>query len=560
MSGLRKVLIFDNNEQERNFLRFLLETEDHAVIDTDKPIEALRMLQEEDIGMMLIGSEVEGMSRQDFRDLIHKLRPGISSIFIPPFHEGATELSINIEELVGLLKNYLRNMGVMENEIAEMKRFSHAIVDRLLQVFQVNDKYFFNNNHLVAELSGKIAVKMGLDENLIEAIQMAALLRDLGKLLIERQLLEEKGRLSPVELTPMKAHPSYTVQILRQVRFPWNLDSIIGQHHEAYDGSGYPVGLKGREISVGARIISIADTYCAMTTDRPYRKAISGEEALKDILHNAGRQFDPEIVEVFLSIAGRELPDVREKKVILTLEREGNITTAMKLNMPAQEADIVHAASSIEAVEIVKHKTAHVIVIDLEDLRPEAFWEFHQIVRVTFRSEAIMLVLIPNRNDMQDFPPDVNLIVKPVSMDELVTKVRTILDGLYSAPAPTSAAGLRGNLKEFELADLIQILNMGFKTAKVEIIRGTGKGMLYLERGKIVHASLGNIKGPEAFFELMGWKEGDFSIVHGQVTKDLNVMADTMYLILEAVRIMDERNAGSKLSEGGSHISCDSAS
>jgi HD-GYP domain-containing protein (c-di-GMP phosphodiesterase class II) len=546
VSGLRKVLIFNKSEEERNFLRFLLEAGDHGVLDTGQPLEALRIVQEENIGLMLIGSEVEGMSRQDLKNLIEKLRPGISMIFISPFPQEATELPVVIEEFMNLLKDYLRNMGIADNEIAEMKKFSHAIVDRLLQIFQANDKYFFNNNHLVAELSGKIAVRMGLDETLVEAIQMAALLRDLGKLMIQRQLLDDKRRLSPVELTPMRSHPAYTARMLSQVRFPWDLDSIISQHHECYDGSGYPRGLKGRDICVGARIISIADAYYAMTTERPYRQAKSKEHAIAEIEKNAGRQFDPEIVEVFLSFARQELRDELQKKTIVLLEREEHIATMMRLNIPAQEIDVVQVADIVAAFDIIKHRRPHVVVIDMETLGTETLREFHQVVRKTFHSEAQFLVLAPNENDIQNLPPDMDLMIKPFHIDELVAKVKDMLSEPYSATG-SNVAGLVGRLEDFELVDIIQILNLGLKTAKVEITRGKEKGTLYLQRGKLVHAAQGGLLGPEAFFELMGWKEGNFSIVHGQRTNDVNVKSDTTWLILEGTRIIDERKTGQKL-------------
>jgi HD-GYP domain-containing protein (c-di-GMP phosphodiesterase class II)/DNA-binding response OmpR family regulator len=549
VSGLRKVLIFNKSEEERNFLRFLLDGGDHGVLDTGQPLEALRIVQEENIGLMLIGSEIEGMSRQDLKTLIEKLRPGISMIFISPFPQEAAEFPVVIEEFMNLLKDYLRNMGVADDEITEMKKFSHAIVDRLLQIFQANDKYFFNNNHLVAELSGKIAVRMGLDETLVEAIQMAALLRDLGKLMIQRQLLDDKRRLSPVELTPMRSHPAYTVRMLSQVRFPWDLDSIIGQHHECYDGSGYPRGLKGRDICVGARIISIADAYYAMTTERPYRQAKSKEHAIAEIEKNAGRQFDPEIVEVFLSFARQELGDMLQKKTIVLLEREEHIAPMMRLNMPVQEIDVVQVADIVAAFDIIKHKRPHVIVIDLEALGLQTLPDFHQVVRKTFHSEAHFLILAPDGDRMQNLPPDMDLLVKPFHVDDLVAKVRDMLSEPYPAIG-NNVAGLVGRLEDFDLADIIQILNLGIKTAKVEITRGKEKGILYLQQGKLVHASQGSMLGPEAFFELMGWKEGNFSIIHGQRTNEVNVKSDTMWLVLEGTRIIDERKTGQKLLGG----------
>ncbi len=549
MSGMRKVLIFVKSEQERNFLRFLLDTGNHGVIDTAQPLEALRILQQENIGLMLIGSEVEGMSRQDLKELIEKIRPGVSSIFISPFPKEATELSINTEEFMNLLKEYLSRLGIADAEMAEMKKFSHSIVDRLLQIFQANDKYFFNNNHLVAELSGKIAFRMGLEETLVEATQMAALLRDLGKLMIERQLLDDSKRLSPAELLPIRSHPAYTIQLLRQVRFPWDLDSIISQHHEFYNGSGYPGGLKGRQISVGARIICIADAYYAMTTDRPYRRAMSRDQAISEIRKNAGRQFDPEIVEVFLSIALSEENGVAQKKMSLILEREKHISTIMRLNMPVEEIDIVQLADSNAALDIVKHRRPDIIVIDIETFGREAFYEFHQVARKTFCSEAHFIVLVPEGEHIDNLPSDVDLIVKPFSADEFITHLRNMLFESSSAVG-NNGVGLLGKLADFDLHDIIQILNLGLKTAKVEITKGEEKGTLYLSKGKLVHASLGSMRGSEAFFELMGWKEGNFSIVHGHRTNNVNIKSDTMWLLLEAARVMDEREAEQKLNAG----------
>ncbi len=190
---------------------------------------------------------------------------------------------------------------------------------------------------------------------------MAALLRDLGKLMIHQQILEENRRLTQVELIPLKAHPTYSVQILRQVNFPWNLDSIISQHHEYYDGSGYPLGLKGREISIGARIISVADAYYAMTTDRPYRKAMGKEQALLEIRKKAGSQFDPEVAEKFLALALEESFQTLKEKVVLIFEREANISTMLKLSVTVQEMELVHATNSIDAFSYIRRmKRSHV--------------------------------------------------------------------------------------------------------------------------------------------------------------------------------------------------------
>ncbi len=541
MPGPKAVLIFNRDDRQRNLLRSLLKNEEHGVFDTGDSLEALRILQEENVGLVLVGSELKGMSKQDFKSLIEKLRPGVGSIFISPFSEKAEEFSVNIQELLKLVRDYLDSMSVIDRELSGMKKFSYSIADRLLQIFSVNDKYFFNNNHLVAELSRKIAIKMGLEDTLVEAIQMAALLRDLGKLMIHQQILEENKRLSQFELTPMRAHSSYTVQILRQVEFPWNLDPIISQHHEYYDGSGYPLGLKGREISIGARIICVADSYYAMTTDRPYRRAMTKDQALLEIRKNAGSQFDPEVVEIFLSVVREEPAEKIQKKSILIFEREANIAAMMKLGMPVEEWDIVHTANSVDAFGGIRQKRPELVIADIDTLGPEAFMKFYQTVQQRF--PVRFLIIAPNKDYLKSFLIDVDHILRPVTIDALAAKVKSMLSEPPVSVAREGDSGLSGRIEDFSLSDIIQILSLGLKTAKVEIVGTKGKGILYLSHGKIVNASAGSLRGPEAFYELMGWEEGKFSILHGQSTNEINVTSDTMHLLLEASRIIDERDA-----------------
>lgn len=543
MSDAKGVLIFNENEQERNFLRFFLKTEDYSVYDTGAPLEALRLLQEETIGLMIIGSEFKGMSKEDLKNLIEKLRPGINSIFISPFPEDTKEVSIDIEEFLMLVRDYLKYRGIDNTELSEMKTFSHAIVDRLLQIFSVNDKYFFNNNHLVSELSKKIAQAMELEESLVEGIQMAALLRDLGKLMIHQQMLDEDRRLKPIELIPMRAHPTYTVQILRQVRFPWNLDSIISQHHENYDGSGYPHGIMGREISIGARIIRVADAFYAMTTDRPYRKALSKEDAVFEIRNNAGSQFDPEVVEIFLSVIQREPAETVRKKSVLVFEREPNISSMIKLSFPTDELEILHAEKSIEALGRIRQRNPQLIIADIEALGAEAFMKFYQTVQQAFESQASFLVITPSKDHMVKYHRNIDYILRPLNIDKLRSKIESML---FESPSPESQEGdkgLWGSIEDFCLSDIIQILSIGLKTARVNIYSGDESGVLFLAHGRIVHAAVGNLKGPDAFFEMMRWKEGSFSITHGQMTDELSVTSDTMHLLLEAAKIIDEKRS-----------------
>jgi HD-GYP domain-containing protein (c-di-GMP phosphodiesterase class II) len=539
------IIIFNKNERERKFLSSLLRAEECSVFETPYALEALKILQKEDIGLILASSEIEGMDGSEFKSLVEKIKPGVSIILITPFSEKDKYLSINTKELMRLASSYIETKDNLQRELISLKQFSFSLVDRLLQAFEVKDKYFFNNDHLVAELSYKIAMRMGLEENLREAIRMAALLRDIGRVGIHYQILEGSRKLSESELIPIKDHPLHSVHILRQVKFPWNIDSIISQHHEHYDGKGYPMGLKGRQITIGARIITTADAFYAMTTDRPYRRALSKERAIQEIIRNAGAQFDPEVVEIFLSVIKEEPLEVILKKSILIYEREPNIAALIKLSMNTNEVDIGHVTSSIDAIGYIRQKNPDLVIADVDALGNDAFIRFYNTaLQATPESNRRFLIIIPNEKYQKQLEGNVDYIVHPLNIAELKSKIKHIL---FETPLPVTShegfKGLTGVIEEFSIIDIVQILSIGIKTAKVEIVKEQEKGILYLQHGKVIHASVGDMKGPDAFYEIANWDTGKFYIMHGQLTNDINVTIDTMHLLLEAATILDKKHA-----------------
>jgi len=154
----------------------------------------------------------------------------------------------------------------------------------------------------IAEYSVEIAKKLGLSDNDIENIRKAALLHDIGKLCVPDHILMKPGKLSEEEMEVIKKHPSNGAKIIESVEPLKHIREIIKYHQAWFDGSGYPDGLRGEEIPLGARIVAVADAFGAMTTDRPYRKALTMEQAVKELKKDAGTQFDPHLVEIFISI------------------------------------------------------------------------------------------------------------------------------------------------------------------------------------------------------------------------------------------------------------------
>jgi PAS domain S-box-containing protein/putative nucleotidyltransferase with HDIG domain len=189
------------------------------------------------------------------------------------------------------------------HEAAERIREAfYSIITVVSDILTARDPYIEYHHRNVSRLSSKIAEIIGLDDTRIEAVKVAGLLHDIGKIAIPAEILSKPGKLNDKEFNLIQQHSIVGYNILRNTRLPWPVAEIIHQHHERLDGSGYPGKLKGNEICVEARIIAVADVVEAMTSHRPYRPAHKMETALEEIRIKSGTAFDSRIVEVCIGL------------------------------------------------------------------------------------------------------------------------------------------------------------------------------------------------------------------------------------------------------------------
>jgi putative nucleotidyltransferase with HDIG domain len=170
----------------------------------------------------------------------------------------------------------------------------------MVKAIEARDPYTSGHSVRVSEYARQLAREMGLPPKHVDQIGTAALLHDVGKIYEEfAPLLRKEGRLTPEERMLMQAHPVRSADLAGTIaEFRGKVQADIRNHHENYDGSGYPDGLKAEQIPIGSRIIMVADTIDAMTTDRPYRKALTLQRALEELGKLAGQQFDPRLVGI----------------------------------------------------------------------------------------------------------------------------------------------------------------------------------------------------------------------------------------------------------------------
>ncbi|HQI79463.1 MAG TPA: HD-GYP domain-containing protein, partial [Petrotogaceae bacterium] len=189
------------------------------------------------------------------------------------------------------------------NRYTDLKgRMQKDIIMTMINILEVHDVYTKGHSNNVADIAVKIARAMDMNRQDVLMVYWAGLVHDIGKILIPQAILNKPSNLTDAEYEEIKKHPEYGYIFLKKQEELKQIAEIVRYHHERFDGKGYPKGLKGEEIPLFSRIISVADAYDAIISLRPYRAPLSAEQAREEIFKNSGTQFDPKIVSVFFGL------------------------------------------------------------------------------------------------------------------------------------------------------------------------------------------------------------------------------------------------------------------
>jgi response regulator RpfG family c-di-GMP phosphodiesterase len=215
-------------------------------------------------------------------------------------------------------ENYLQQMvtrrtAELDNALSSLEDAYRTTLKALTAALETRDLETHGHSERVVNFSLRLGCEMGLDQEQLRSLEFGSLLHDIGKIGVPDAILRKPARLTPDEWKKMREHPMHGQRILHGIFFLEGAARVVAQHHEKWDGSGYPHGLRGEEIDQNARIFAVADAFDAITSDRVYRRGRSYEEASAELDACAGTQFDPQVVAAFHRVPRREWEEIRRR-------------------------------------------------------------------------------------------------------------------------------------------------------------------------------------------------------------------------------------------------------
>ena len=278
-----------------------------------------------------------------------------------------------------------KRVQVEREKNQELNRVFLSTVEALALAIDAKDQVTHGHIRRVQRYTMGLAAALGVkDEKQLDALRAAALLHDTGKLAVPEYILNKPGPLTAAEFERMKVHAAVGADILKSIDFPYPVEPIVRHHHEAWDGSGYPAGLRGQEIPLGARILSVVDCYDALTSDRPYRPRMTRSQAEQELRDRRGRVYDPWVVDQFLSILDRlEEREAAEDRTVSASEAAAtttrfqldviSATTAEEREFNELRRDLPRSSSLVDAADVLHRHLRRVIPIaTLALYRPRA--------------------------------------------------------------------------------------------------------------------------------------------------------------------------------------------
>jgi response regulator RpfG family c-di-GMP phosphodiesterase len=562
---VRGYLVVGDNRETREALGVLLRSQGLAVTLVPMPADAIRFLRSNPVETAIIVAGNSDVSAMKLRSRILEEKWASRVLLVNPVVSGHGQqrvLRLGIGDYRLSEKELLALLAAEGEPRASEGGDSPAdrpidalvqVVDVLVGLEELGDTYFRGSSHRSVHLARSVGERMGLPKEGVLEIVIATLLKDIGNAGIRRGLREDGGVYSQAQRVRMQEHVTASVRLLEHIDFPWKILPIIRHHHENYDGTGYPDGLKGPEIPVGARILCAVDAYVAMLSDRPHRSCLPRTEAQEEMVRGTGTQFDPEVVEVLLQAipGGGVSLSSNEKPVVLIADSDAQFVDLLTFRLVNEGIEVRAVASPEEAILEILERPPH-LVLSSAGSDPERVLQLLLQVREDRDRRLVPFAFMTESDDrvfrVRAFRRGADdVLLKTGDLEEIVARVEAMLAreaARRSADEGPPQRGITGRIENLSLPDIFQILNLGLKTARVTLTaEGGATGTIWFDSGAAVHAQAEGATGERACYEMLRWKQGQFCIEHGLHTDETSIEMDTMLVVMEGLRLLDEASA-----------------
>ena len=328
----------------------------------------------------------------------------------------------------------MRTLNELDETNNQLIEINDSVMQALAKTIDAKDKYTKGHSERVAKYSREISARMGKSKREQDEIYRVALLHDMGKIRIPDAIINKPGKLTEQEFSMIKLHPVTGYHILKGIRRFKDLGIGAKYHHEHYDGTGYPSGLKGENIPEIARIIAVADSYDAMASNRSYRNALPQEVVRGEIEKGKGTQFDPEIADIMLQMIDEDKnydmkqTDELKRTILVVDDQKMNLMLVKGICKDEPMYEILTAQSGKEAIDIVKEKEIDLLLLDIEMPEMDGFDTLSQIrgfsdVKAAFITATRDYDTIEKAREMgvEDY------ITKPFDIQEALARVEVQL-------------------------------------------------------------------------------------------------------------------------------------
>jgi len=354
MAGPVQILVVDDEEPIRNALKKFLTQQQYEVYAAGSGDEALQQLRRHRIALMLCDIRMPGTSGVDLVPQAIEIEPELAILMLTAVNDatsaalcmqrGAMDYLTKPIELADLgravqralkrremllehrqLNQWLKEevstrTAELQRERMKLERLSVATLEALVNALEAKDPYMRGHSARVADLSATVAHELGMPEEEVEHVRVAGRLHDIGKIGTRESVLNKQGALTPDEFEHVKQHVIIGSQILAPLSHLGDIIPAVRHHHERWDGTGYPDGLRGEEIPMGARIIGAAEVFDALSTSRAYQEKMSAEKAVERAADLSGTVLDPKVYEALVSVVAR-------RRTLVFLDEGGTAST-----------------------------------------------------------------------------------------------------------------------------------------------------------------------------------------------------------------------------------------